>query len=184
MTKTRWALRSAHVRSARDGRMQSGTGPAGGLEQVTPEQQARGLAGEEEIGRRLRRSCGWEEMFFHRDTRNLACGYDYEVKRGGRLVRLEVKTFSANGRVIVTNRELQAAAVHKADYYLIGVQHSDDMPASQWTTYMTPDPMLRLMSLGTFVVEAKLQVTASSLFSFQHEESKAATVDLSSAEVP
>jgi hypothetical protein len=74
--------------------------------------------------------------------------------------------------------------VHKADYYLIGVQHSDDLPASQWMTYMTPDPMLRLMSLGTFVVEAKLQVTASSLFTFQHEESKSATVGLASAEVP
>ena len=172
------------VRSARDARMQSGSGPAGGLEQVTPEQQARGLAGEEEIGRRLRRSCGWEEMFFHRDTRNEACGYDYEVTRGGRLVRLEVKTFSANGRVIVTNREMQAAAVYKADYYLIGVQHSDDIPASQWVTYMTPDPIFRLMSLGTFVVEAKLQVTASSLFDFQHDGSKATTVDLASAEIP
>jgi hypothetical protein len=161
--------------------MHSSDGPVGSLEQVTPEQRARGLAGEEEIERRLPHSCGWEGLFFLRDTRSEACGYDYEAKHGEPLVRLEVKTFTANGRVIVTNRELQAAAVFKGDYYLIGVQHSDSIPGSQWVTYMTPDPILRLMSLGEFVIETKLQVTACTLFDFQHDGSEATAVDFVSA---
>jgi hypothetical protein len=73
--------------------------------------------------------------------------------------------------LVVTNRELQAAAVFKGDYYLIGVQHSEGIPANQWVTYMTPDPILRLMSLGEFVVETKLQVTACSLFDFRQNGS-------------
>jgi hypothetical protein len=79
-------------------------------------------------------------------------------------VRLEVKTFRADGRVIVTNRELQAAAEYKGDYYLVGVCDSGAIPPSQWTTYLMPDPLSRLMSLGRFVVEAKLQADVESLF--------------------
>jgi hypothetical protein len=75
-------------------------------------------------------------------------------------VRLEVKTFRADGRVIVTNRELQAAV----EYYLVGVCDSGATPPSQRATYLMPDPLLRLMSLGRFVVETKLQADVESLF--------------------
>ncbi len=133
---------------------------------ITPEQQARGLAGEMEFKRRLCRPGGWEKYICLKDTRNDCCGYDFEAKEGERTVRLEVKTFNTDGRVVVTDLELQAAAEYKSDYYLIGVQDSETIQPSQWPTYLMRDPLLRLMSLGEFVVEAKLQVAAGSLFEF------------------
>lgn len=145
---------------------QSGTATPGPSQPITPEQRARGLAGELEIKRRLCCPGGWEGYILLKDTRDDGCGYDFEAKQGERTVRLEVKTFNTDGRVIVTNRELHAAAEYKADYYLIGVQDSETVQPSQWPTYLMQNPLLRLMSLGEFVVEAKLQVDAESLFGF------------------
>jgi Domain of unknown function (DUF3883) len=114
----------------------SGTATPGPSQPITPEQRARGLAGELEIKRRLSCPGGWEGYILLKDTRDDGCGYDFEVKQGERTVRLEVKTFNADGRVIVTNRELHAAAEYKADYYLIGVQDSETVQSSQWPTYL------------------------------------------------
>jgi len=161
-----------------------GAGTSGGSPPITPEQQARGLAGETEIRRRLCRPGGWEGLVLFKDTRNDGCGYDFEAKRGEQTVRLEVKTFNANGRVVVTNRELQAAAEYRAEYYLIGVRDSEAVHPSRWLTYEMQDPVLSLLSLGEFVVEAKLQVNASSLFAFQDETFSASRPELGGQPTP
>jgi Domain of unknown function (DUF3883) len=152
---------------SKSGGTTSPTNHEGSPEPITAEQSARGLAGEEEIKRRLCLAGGWEGFVFLRDTRSERCGFDCEVQHGDRIVKLEVKTFTPDGRVIVTNRELQAAAEYKSEYYLIGVLDSDSVPRAHWTTFLMRDPLLTLMSLGQFIVEAKLQVDADELFEFK-----------------
>jgi hypothetical protein len=125
------------LRSAQQGAAQFGAAISGVSQLVTPEQKARGLAGEAEIKRRLRLPGGWGGLTFLRDATGDGCGYDFEAAQGDRTVRLEVKTFSADGRVHVTNRELQAAAEYKGDYYLVGVHDSDAIPPNQWSSFAT-----------------------------------------------
>jgi len=103
---------------------------------------------------------------FVRDTRKDGCGFDFEAKYSNRLVKLEVKTFTLDGRVIVTSRELQAAAEHRSDYYLIGVLDDRSQSRAHWKTFLMRDPILSLISMGNFVLDTKLQIDASELFDF------------------
>lgn len=143
-----------------------------GLDPITAEQAARGVAGEEEILRRLRLPGGWDGFVFVRDTRAGRCGFDFEASFGERLVALEIKTFTHDGRVILTSRELQAAAERKTDYFLIGIQDSDEELPPRWKSFQICNPLLRLMTMGEFVLDAKLQVQADMLFEFKQESAK------------
>ena len=130
---------------------------------MTPEQHARGDEGEKEILRRLQYPGGWGGFTLIKDVRVEGCGYDFLCSKGGREVRLEVKTFIRSGRLIITGKELQVALETKDDYYLIGVV-DDGGPAPQWQTYCMPNPAPRLLKDGEFEIEAKLTVRAESIF--------------------
>jgi hypothetical protein len=130
---------------------------------VTREQQDRGREGEEEIKRRLMAAGGWEEFIFVSDMRDQPCGYDFLCQRGGREVKLEVKTFLLDGRVVVTSNELRESATSRQDYYLVGVLH--DGPAASWATVIRQDPLSFLMTHGEFTIEASLEMHAQALWS-------------------
>jgi hypothetical protein len=133
---------------------------------ITAEQSARGVAGEEEIKRRLSLPGGWDGFVLVRDVRALGCGYDFEVRHGESEAKMEVKTFTTVGRIIFTSRELQEAGESRGAYYLVGVLDSAE-PASHWSTFLTKDPILKLLKKGEFVVDAKLQVAAASMFGLE-----------------
>jgi len=138
-------------------------GPIGG---ITPEQQNRGRRGEEEIKRRLQLPGGWAGFSFVADKRNEDCGYDFLCVMGERQVGLEVKTFTIDGRVVVTVPELRAAAVSRGDYYLVGVL-DDGKPENEWLTFIISDPIQLLLSRGEFDIEATLRAPASDIFEIE-----------------
>jgi hypothetical protein len=132
-------------------------------DQPTPEQKDRGRRGEEEIRRRMELPGGWEGFTILADHRHLDCGYDFLCAIGQREVKLEAKTFTAEGRVIVTIRELREAAVSQNDYYLVGVL-SDEKPEHEWATFIICNPLDLLLSKGNFDIQAKLEASAEDIF--------------------
>ncbi len=73
---------------------------------VTREQQVRGLKGEDELKRRLMTDGGWEGFTLLRDTRQEKCGFDFLCLKNTAEVKVELKTFTENGYISVTNKEL------------------------------------------------------------------------------
>ncbi|MCL0058494.1 DUF3883 domain-containing protein [Dehalococcoidia bacterium] len=130
---------------------------------ITAEQQNRGKRGEEEIKRRLQLPGGWAGFSFVADKREEDCGYDFLCAMGERQVQLEVKTFTIDGRVVVTVPELRAAAASRGDYYLVGVL-DDGKPESEWHTFIISNPIEVLLSRGDFDIEATLHASASDIF--------------------
>lgn len=130
---------------------------------ITVEQQNRGKRGEEEIKRRLQLSGGWAGFSFVADKREQNCGYDFLCLMGERQVEVEVKTFTIDGRVVVTASELHAATASRGDYYLVGVL-DDGKPENEWRTFMISDPIQVLLSTGDFDIEATLHASASDVF--------------------
>ena len=135
---------------------------------ITPAQEELGRRGEEEIKRRLELPGGWDDLSLLKDTRWDGCGYDFLCALGGREVKVEVKTFSERGQVVVTREELQEAARSRADYYLLGVQ-ADDKLSSGWRTYRVPDPINSLLGKGNFEIQPKLHVPAADIFNLARE---------------
>ena len=136
----------------------------------TREQEARGRKGEEEFLRRIRLPSGWMGFTFEKDCRSLDTGFDFLCKLDGREVMVEVKTFAPGGRVIVTGRELKAAAQYGKDYCLIGF--IDDGPEPRWESRLLTDPLPHLLDIGKFDLDVKLQANAADVF--QLEKSQAA----------
>lgn len=129
----------------------------------TPEQQKRGKQGEEEIKRRLQLPGGWESLSFVDDTRHLPCGYDFLCAMGDARVELEVKTFTPDGRVIVTINELREALAAQDDYWIVGVV-DDGKPPHTWATSLLRNPGAHLLAVGEFDIEAKLEAVAADVF--------------------
>jgi hypothetical protein len=125
---------------------------------ITREQEARGRRGEEEYLRRIKLPGGWEGFSFLEDRRSDNCGYDFLCLYGGRQVKVEVKTFVRDGRVIVSDGELREAARSGDDYYLLGLV--DDGPAEKWESVILRNPVAKLLEKGRFQVDAKLEVAA------------------------
>ena len=76
---------------------------------VTPEQESQGKIGENEIKRRLEEQPDGIPIPGHSgvlrliaDRRDDGCGYDFLCSLDTRQVKLEVKTFMENGRIVVT----------------------------------------------------------------------------------
>jgi len=135
----------------------------GGRIVITDEQQDRGKRGEEEIKRRLQLPGGWAGFSFVADKRSEDCGYDFLGKIGEHQVKLEVKTFTIDGRIIITVPELRAAAESQDDYYLVGVL-DDGKPEAEWCTFIASNPIQVLLSRGEFDIEAKLHAPAADIF--------------------
>jgi len=133
---------------------------------VTPEQRERGRRGEEEIKRRLERPGGWESFTLLHDMRDAGCGYDFLCAMGDRKVKLEVKTFVRNGRVVMTNVELQQATISQDDYYLVGVL-DDGKPQYEWATYLIQNPIHILLTKGELDVQPKLRASAAEIFNLE-----------------
>ena len=135
------------------------------FDEPTAEQQRRGESGEEEIKRRLGMPGGWADMVLVADRRHERCGYDFLCEKACIRVKLEVKTFAPNGRVIVTTEELREAAASGADYFLLGVL-DDGGPAAGWRTALIKDPFPTLVKKGKLAIKSKLEAPASDIFEF------------------
>jgi len=135
----------------------------------TKEQIGRGVKGEEEIMRRLMLPGGYNGLTLIEDRRDSNCGYDFLCDSKEGEVGLEIKTFSENGRVVVTENELQVAADMCAKYYLLGILDCS-MPVYEWPTYLLKDPASILLMKGKFSTQTKLEVPAEDLFG--HDEFK------------
>lgn len=130
---------------------------------ITPEQQLRGRLGEEEIMRRLKLPGGWEGFRFLEDHRELRCGYDFLASLAEQSVKLEVKTFSPGGQVVVTEGELRQAAASRSSYFLIGAL-DDGGPPHSWKTVIVQDPLEILLREGRFSTNPELRLKSESLF--------------------
>ena len=120
--------------------------------------------GEEEIKRRLELPGGWGGFTLITDRRADKCGYDFLCAMGGKEIKLEVKTFTRNGRIVVTNRELQVAAGDRDNYYLVGVL-DDENPETEWsTTFQIRNPLESLLIKGEFDFQTTLKVIAAEIF--------------------
>ena len=87
-----------------------GESPPEGSGEPSPEQQSRGTRGELEIKRRTSCVGGWVGFTFMDDLRDSDVGFDFLCQKNGRDVRVEVKTFTPNGRIFFTQRELQVCS--------------------------------------------------------------------------
>jgi len=133
---------------------------------VTPEQRERGRRGEEEIKRRLELPGGWGTLTLLHDMRDAGCGYDFLCAMGEREVKLEVKTFVRNGRVVITSAELREAAVSQDNYYLLGVL-DDAKPQREWATFLVQNPIHILLTKGQLDLQAKLRASAAEIFNLE-----------------
>jgi len=134
-------------------------------DEPTPEQQRRGKNGEEEIKRRLELPGGWADLKLVADRREDGCGYDFLCDRNGQEVKLEIKTFSRDGRVIVTTEELHQAATSGDKYCLLGVLDDGGSP-TEWRTMFIQNPFSTLLKKGKLAIKAKLEAPASAIFGF------------------
>lgn len=130
---------------------------------ISPEQKIRGRRGEDEILRRLALPGGWEGFLFVADHRDPPRGYDFLASLGGKEVKLEIKTFSADGQIVVTEGELREAAKSRSDYFLVGVL-DDGGPSPSWKTAILPDPIETLLKEGQFRSKPELRLSSQALF--------------------
>ncbi len=142
------------------GEATSTSGTGGGS---TADQREQGLRGEDEIKRRLEMDGGWGGMTLTADKRRQGCGYDFLCLYEEQEVKVEVKTFAANGRLMFTALELQEAASSEDEYFLVGVL-SSARPPYMWRAYWLRNPIVSVLSHGNFRIDARLQVAANSLF--------------------
>ena len=96
------------------------------------------------------------------DCRSFDTGYDFLCKLEDRHVMVEVKTFTPDGRVIVSARELKAAAQYAKHYYLVGF--IDEGPEARWESRLLIDPLPHLLEIGKFDLDVKLQANAVEVF--------------------
>jgi hypothetical protein len=148
------------------GQQAAGGEPTIKIGEVTPEQKERGKRGEDEIKRRLELPGGWMGFSLVSDMTKQGCGYDFHCKLDNREVQVEVKTFTRNGKIVVTALELREAALRKKDYYLVGVL--DNRKAEyEWPTFVMQNPVYALLRGGEFDFQTKLELTPSDLFDLQ-----------------
>ena len=131
----------------------------------TPEQQQRGKLGEIELSRRLRLPGGYNDLCFLEDKTTAGCGYDFLCIAGEQTVEVELKTFTKDGRIVLTSTELQQAAATREAYYLVGLL-DDGGPPEQWHGHVIQNPIGKLLTLGQFDIQATLQAVAANIFDF------------------
>ncbi len=148
------------------GQQAAGGEPTIKIVEVTPEQKERGKRGEDEVKRRLELPGGWEGFTLVSDMTKQGCGYDFLCKLDNREVQVEVKTFTRNGKIVVTALELQEAALRKKDYYLVGVL-DNGKAEYEWPTFVMQNPVYALLREGEFDFQTKLELTPGDLFDLQ-----------------
>jgi len=114
----------------------------------TADQLRRGLAGEEEISRRLKSPHGFLGLKFKDDRRNSSDGYDFLCTEGPLEVEVEVKTFAAtDGQIFISENELGRAISSKKRYSLFGV-FDNGGPPSKWKVRTLRAPSSELSRVG------------------------------------
>jgi hypothetical protein len=114
----------------------------------TADQLRRGLAGEEEISRRLKSAHGFLGLKFKDDRRNSSDGYDFLCTDGSAEVEVEVKTFAAtDGQIFISENELGRATASKKHYSLFGV-FDNGGPPSKWKVRTLRAPSSELNRVG------------------------------------
>lgn len=139
---------------------------------VTREQEVRGRRGEEEFLRRIKMSGGWMGFGFIGDVRTENAGYDFGCDKEGKEVKVEVKTFSINGHVVVSANELQMAAQSGDSYYLVGFL-DDGSPEQRWPSSILQNPMPTLVAKGRLDIDVELQVDVDELFILEIQQKSA-----------
>ena len=142
-----------------------GKTPPEGSGEPTPEQQDRGIRGELEIKRRTSCAEGWVGFTFMDDLRDSGVGFDFLCQKNGRDVKVEVKTFTPNGRIFFTQRELRVAAATQDDYYCVGILDEGNSP-EKWRSFVLQNPIRTLMEVGSFRLTSSLSANASEIFEF------------------
>ena len=173
---TNWQAAMAIRRNRATKRMASGRRGQYEAARVTPEQERRGVLGEEEIKRRLERvegwqirtSTGWATLTLLKDLRDTDCGFDFLCSLDGRDVEIEIKTFTANGYIHVTGGELTEAAMARDKYFILGVLY-DNCPPCDWKTFLMQNPIDALREHGAFSLEPTVSVSPWELFNTPKE---------------
>lgn len=114
----------------------------------TADQLRRGLAGEEEMHRRLESAHGFLGLKLKLDRRNSSDGYDFLCTDGKAEVEVEVKTFAAtDGQIFISENELNRATSSKKRYCLFGVFDNGE-PPSKWKVRTLRAPSSELNRVG------------------------------------
>ncbi len=138
----------------------------GGQAGITPSQIQRGLEGEKEMIKRLKK--GWRGLKLRSkgDHREKSSGYDFLCKRisDGQNIEVEVKTFAKNGRICLTKKEWSRAKKAKHRYWLVGVRDTGRSKKS-WIAEPLPNPYPRLLEADPKVIEVPTYfVSADTIF--------------------
>jgi hypothetical protein len=99
------------------------------------------------------------------DKTSAGCGYDFLCIAGEHTVEVELKTFTKDGRIVLTSTELQQAAATREAYYLVGLLDDGGAP-EQWQGHVIQNPIGKLLTLGQFDIQATLQAVAATIFDF------------------
>lgn len=102
---------------------------------------------------------------FSEEKTSAGCAYDFLCIAGEQTVEVELKTFSRDGRVVLTSTELQEAAATRDAYYLVGLL-DDGGPPEQWQGHVIQDPIGKLLTVGQFDIQATLQAVVATIFDF------------------
>jgi hypothetical protein len=119
----------------------------------SPAQLERGRQAEEEVLRRLKRGecCG---LVYAGDRRPDGCGYDFLCKdREGNDIDVEVKGFTQNGQLFMTENEIERAKKRRHRYWLIGLVDTDPNHPEQWPSSTLKDPAPELLRKGVGMLE-------------------------------
>jgi Domain of unknown function (DUF3883) len=128
----------------------------------TKEQQERGLRGENEVLRRLKRRSGLNGWKFREDRRNTSCGYDFLCRNGNKDVELEVKTFQLGGQLFFPENEFRIAKSSGQSYYLLGMIDDGGSP-KKWPYRVLNSPCSELLRVGKKQTSWQFRVNAASL---------------------
>jgi hypothetical protein len=82
---------------------------------------------------------------------------------------VELKTFTRDGRIVLTSGKLQEAAASGDACYLVALL-DEGGPAEQQIDYLIRNPSNALLISGQLDIEATLQAAAATIFNFRSED--------------
>jgi Domain of unknown function (DUF3883) len=127
----------------------------------SPAQVERGKQAEEEVLQRINQGKCYG-LVFSRDRRQDGCGYDFLCKDAdGHEIDVEVKGFTRNGQLFMTENELERAKKRKHRYWLIGLVDIDPNHPEQWPASALKDPARELLKKGVGILEYVCQLRAN-----------------------
>lgn len=130
---------------------------------VSASQTDRGERGEREFLRRLTSGTGWGGLRLIEDVRARPAGYDFQCQwRGSAIVGVEVKTFAAAGRIMLTENEMAVGREMGLDYLLVGFLDDAGAPEG-WRAFAVQDPIPSLERIGEWRNYRRFELPALAL---------------------